>query len=179
MMYKELNRHESFEAAIQAVYGRTLDQLNDEFQLAMRRQYYPSVDSLAPLSVLGIEIARLGVKATALPDTGRSDGPGQIAYMSPGRGIHLDLPEGHRAGRQGTLDRHRRPLAPSWSRFTRSSPAWMRRGRDSCSSRPGTAIAMRSSSGTCSVGTWRAGTSSRSWCPCSRLTGCPTGRASW
>jgi len=85
-MYKELNRHESFEAALQAVYGRSIDQLNDEFQLAMRRQYYPSVDSLAPLSVLGLEIARLGVKATALPDTGHSEGPGQIAFMSPGRG---------------------------------------------------------------------------------------------
>ena len=47
LMYKELNRHESFEAAIQAVYGRTIDQFSDEFQLAMRRQYYPWVDSLA------------------------------------------------------------------------------------------------------------------------------------
>jgi len=85
-MYKELNRHESFEAAIQAVYGRTLDQLNDEFQLAMRRQYYPSVDSLAPLSVLGTEVAKLGVKATPLPDSGSDDSPGQIAYLSPASG---------------------------------------------------------------------------------------------
>jgi WD40 repeat protein len=85
-MYKELNRHESFEAAIQAVYGRTLDQLNDEFQLAMRRQYYPSVDSLAPLNVLGTEIAKLGVKATAMPDTGGDDTPGEIAYLSPSSG---------------------------------------------------------------------------------------------
>jgi hypothetical protein len=86
MMYKELNLHESFEAAIQAVYGRTLDQLNDEFQLAMRRQYYPSVDSLAPLNVLGTEIARLAVKATAMPDTGGEDNPGQIAYLAPSGG---------------------------------------------------------------------------------------------
>src|SRR6476661_5136507 len=86
VMYKELNRHESFEAALQAVYGRTIDQLSDEFQLAMRRQYYPSVDSLAPLNVLGTEIAKLGVKATALPDTGDEDTPGQIAYLSPSSG---------------------------------------------------------------------------------------------
>src|SRR5690349_9606613 len=86
MMYKEQNRHASFEDAVQAVYGRTLDQLNDEFQLAMRRQYYPSVDSLAPLNVLGTEIARLGVKATAMPDTGGDDTPGQIAYLSPSSG---------------------------------------------------------------------------------------------
>jgi hypothetical protein len=86
LMYKELNQHDTFDAALQAVYGRTLDQLSDEFQLAMRRQYYPSVDSLAPLNVLGTEVARLGVKATALPDTADDDTPGQFAYLSPASG---------------------------------------------------------------------------------------------
>ena len=70
-MYKEQNRHDTFEAAIRGVYGRTLDQLSDEFQLAMRRRYYPSVDSLAPLSVLAREVARLAVKPTFLPATNR------------------------------------------------------------------------------------------------------------
>jgi hypothetical protein len=86
LMYKELNRHESFEAAIQAVYGRTIDQLSDEFQLAMRRQYYPSVDTLAPLPLLGTEVVRLGVKAAVIPDTGGVDAPGRIAYVSPANG---------------------------------------------------------------------------------------------
>jgi len=86
LMYKELNRHETFESAIQAVYGRSLEQLSDEFQLAMRRQFYPSVDSLAPLNVLGTEVARLGVKATALPDSGGDETAGQIAYLSPASG---------------------------------------------------------------------------------------------
>jgi hypothetical protein len=84
-MYKELDRHETFESAVAAVYGRTLDQLSDEFQLAMRRRYYPSVDSLAPLNVLGSEIARTGVKAAVLPDTAR-DGLGQVVYLSPAAG---------------------------------------------------------------------------------------------
>ena len=84
--YKELNRHDSFEAAIQAVYGRTLDQLSDEFQLAMRRQFYPSVDTLAPLPLLGTEVVRLGVKAAVMPDTGGVDAPGRIAYVSPANG---------------------------------------------------------------------------------------------
>ncbi len=86
LMYKELNRHETFEAAIQAVYGRTLEQLSDEFQLAMRRQYYPSVDSLAPLNVLGTEIARLAVKAAPMPDSAGDEGAGQVAYLSPSSG---------------------------------------------------------------------------------------------
>lgn len=86
LMYKEINRHDSFEAAVQAVYGRTLEQLSDEFQLAMRRKYYPSVDSLAPLNVLGTEVARLAIKPTALPDSGGADAPPQIAYMAPAGG---------------------------------------------------------------------------------------------
>jgi WD40-like Beta Propeller Repeat len=83
-MYKEHNRHESFEAAIQAVYGRSLEQLSDEFQLAMRRQYYPSVDSLAPLTVLGREVVKLAVKPVFLPDT--NGGSGEVAYLSPATG---------------------------------------------------------------------------------------------
>ncbi|MGH7497649.1 MAG: hypothetical protein ACREL3_02230 [Gemmatimonadales bacterium] len=85
LMYKELNRHDSFEDAIKAVYGRTLDQLSEEFQLAMRRAYYPSVDSLAPLSVLGVEVARLAVKPAYLPDT-TGEGMGSVAYHSPATG---------------------------------------------------------------------------------------------
>jgi hypothetical protein len=83
-MYKEQNRHDTFEAAIKAVYGRTLDQLSNEFQLAMRRRYYPSVDSLAPLTVLGTEVAKLAVKPVFLPDT--NGGSGEVAYLSPATG---------------------------------------------------------------------------------------------
>lgn len=83
-MYKEQNRHDTFEAAVHAVYGRSLDQLSDEFQLAMRRRYYPSVDSLAPLTVLGRKVAEMAVKPTFLPDT--NGGAGQVAYVSPANG---------------------------------------------------------------------------------------------
>jgi hypothetical protein len=86
LMYKEVNRYESFEAAIQAVYGRTLDQLSDEFQLAMRRRFYPSVDSLAPLTVLGTELARPGVKAAVLSDTTGHEGRGEVVYLTPAGG---------------------------------------------------------------------------------------------
>jgi hypothetical protein len=84
LMYRELNRHETFADAMKAVYGRSLDQLSEEFQLAMRRRYYPSVDSLAPLSVLGREVAKLAVKPVYLPDS--ADGNGEVAYVSPSNG---------------------------------------------------------------------------------------------
>jgi hypothetical protein len=84
-MYKELNRHDTFEAAILATYGRTLNQLSEEFQLAMRRDFYPSVDSLAPLAVLGREITRLAIKPAYLPDSS-GERPGEVIYLSPASG---------------------------------------------------------------------------------------------
>jgi hypothetical protein len=85
VMYKELNRYDTFEAAILATYGRTLNQLSEEFQLAMRRDFYPSVDSLAPLAILGREITRLAIKPTFLPDSS-GDRSGEVAYLSPATG---------------------------------------------------------------------------------------------
>jgi hypothetical protein len=85
LMYKELNQHDNFEEAIRAVYGRSLDQLSEEFQLAMRRTYYPSVNGLAPLGVLGREITRLAVKPAFIPDS-TGEERGDIAYVSPATG---------------------------------------------------------------------------------------------
>ena len=90
LMYKELNRYDTFEDAVLATYGRSLDQLSEEFQLAMRRDIYPSVDSLAPLAVLGREITRLAIKPAFLPDTGAGDNgnspTGEVLFVSPASG---------------------------------------------------------------------------------------------
>jgi hypothetical protein len=85
VMYKELNRHENFEDAVLATYGRSLNQLSEEFQLAMRRDFYPSVDSLAPMALLGREIAKLAVKPSFLPDTS-DERSGEVVYISPATG---------------------------------------------------------------------------------------------
>ncbi|MEO8226671.1 MAG: hypothetical protein ABI637_04520 [Gemmatimonadota bacterium] len=82
IMYQELARHESFERAIESIYGRTLTQLNDEFQLAMRRAYYPTAGSRAPLPVLAREVATLAIKPAYVRDS-TPDGLGQVVYMSP------------------------------------------------------------------------------------------------
>jgi hypothetical protein len=86
LIYKEANRYDTFDEAVKAVYGRSLDQLSEEFQLAMRRSYYPSVDSLAPLSVLGIQVAKLAVKPAYIPDSVNADSLGSFVYHSPARG---------------------------------------------------------------------------------------------
>ena len=129
LMYQELNRHDTFEDAIKAVYGRSLDQLSEEFQLAMRRAYYPSVDSLAPLSVLGIEVATLAVKAAYLPDTA-AEGQGSVVYHSPATGylsIYRKRLEGGKArailtgGRSAQLE----SFHPFESRMDASRPGYL------------------------------------------------------
>jgi WD40 repeat protein len=129
LMYKELNRHDTFEDAILATYGRSLDQLNEEFQLAMRRQFYPSVDSLAPLGVLGREITRLAIKPAFLSDT-LAGGSGEVVYMSPATGyltIYRKRLEGGRprkivtAGRSADLE----AFHPFESRMDASRPGYL------------------------------------------------------
>ncbi len=129
LMYRELNRHDTFEDAVKAVYGRTLDQLSEEFQLAMRRAYYPSVDSLAPLSVLGIEVAKLAVKPAFIPDTA-GEGRGTVVYHSPGNGylsIYRKSLEGGKArailtgGRSAQLE----SFHPFESRIDASRPGFL------------------------------------------------------
>jgi hypothetical protein len=85
-IYRELTQHDSFERAVESVYGRTLAQLSDEFQYAMRRRYYPSVETHAPPSLLGREVARLAIKPTFLAGSMRDERAGELVYVSPATG---------------------------------------------------------------------------------------------
>jgi hypothetical protein len=128
-MYKELTRHDTFEEAILATYGRTLNQLSDEFQLAMRREIYPLVDSLAPLAVLGREITKLAIKPAYLPDT-TGEREGEVIYLSPSTGyvtIYRKRVDGGRsrsvvaAGRSADLE----SFHPFDSRMDASRPGYL------------------------------------------------------
>ncbi|HET6837955.1 MAG TPA: hypothetical protein VFH24_07905, partial [Gemmatimonadales bacterium] len=136
LMYKELNRHDTFEDAILAVYGRSLDQLSEEFQLAMRRDFYPSVDRLGPMAVLGREITRLAIKPAFLPDTSRDstgapkERSGEVVYLSPATGyltVYRKRLEGGRpkkvvtAGRSADLE----AFHPFESRMDASRPGYL------------------------------------------------------
>jgi hypothetical protein len=129
LMYKELNRHDSFEDAIRATYGHSLDQLSEEFQLAMRRDFYPSVDSLAPLGVLGREISALAVKPAFIPDS-TGEHRGEVVYISPVSGYlsvyRKRLDGGHprkivTAGRSAELE----AFHPFESRMDASRPGYL------------------------------------------------------
>jgi WD40 repeat protein len=136
LMYKELNRHNTFEDAILAVYGRTLDQLSEEFQLAMRRDFYPSVDSLGPMALLGREISRLAIKPAFLPDPSPDstealpEDAGEVVYISPATGYltiyRKPLQGGHpkrvvTAGRSADLE----AFHPFDSRMDASRPGYL------------------------------------------------------
>jgi len=90
LMYKEANQYDTFEDAVLAVYGRSLNQLSEEFQLAMRRDFYPSVDTLSPLPLLAREVTRLALKPAYLPDHAAKDTTngvtGEVVYVSPATG---------------------------------------------------------------------------------------------
>ncbi len=49
-MYRDLWKYGTFEEEVQAVYGRTLGQLSDEWQYWERRRYYPAVAGGEPLA---------------------------------------------------------------------------------------------------------------------------------
>jgi hypothetical protein len=95
VMYKELTRHESFEVAIRSVYGRSLDELDEEFQLYMRRRYYPAAESHEPIALRARRVASGAIKPAYLADSVASadsagvpaDGPaGTALYYSPATG---------------------------------------------------------------------------------------------
>jgi len=66
-LYHDLWRYLSFEDAIEAIYGRTLAQLSAEFQLAMRRAYYPVSEEYEPLTVVARRVADQAVKPAEMP----------------------------------------------------------------------------------------------------------------
>ncbi len=96
-MYQELWRYESFDQAIEGVYGRSLAQLNEEFQYAMRRDYYPTAAERTPLTVAAKEVAARAVKPAYMPGVSAE---GEVVYISPRNGyisiFHRNLESGAR-----------------------------------------------------------------------------------
>lgn len=60
--YHELWRYDSFNQAIAATYGKSIDQLNEEYQVAMRRAYFPVVSDRNSLAASAQLISRAAIK---------------------------------------------------------------------------------------------------------------------
>ena len=81
--YHEMWKYETFEAAIQGVYGRPLSELNEEFQVAMRRDYYPAAEGRTSLPAVAPLLASQAIKPSYAPD----EGGGDVVYLAGGNGL--------------------------------------------------------------------------------------------
>ncbi len=66
-MYQDIWRYQTFEEAVLAVYGKTVRELDLEFQLAMRRAYLTVINNYGPVSVGGRQISRAAVNPAVAP----------------------------------------------------------------------------------------------------------------
>src|SRR3989441_1839177 len=83
-LYNDIYKYSSFEGALVGVYGRTIDQLSDEWQYWMRRHYYPAVASQPPLAITARKLTELAIKPTAYQLPG--DSAPSFLFFSPASG---------------------------------------------------------------------------------------------
>lgn len=109
-LYREMWRFETFEQAVQETYGRSLPQLNEEFQQAMRRHYFPAVTTHNSLAASATLLARAALKPTYAPTDSTS---GEAIFSSAINGFitvkSKDLDTGHETtllevGRSSTFE---------------------------------------------------------------------------
>lgn len=127
-LYRELNRHFTFDDALRAIYGRSQEELSEEWVHAMRQRYYPEVTRQSPPSLLGTEVARLAIKPAFRGGSMANDSLGEALFISPDMGYmaiyrrQLDGRRGRRevlsAGKSESLE----SMHPFDSRMDASRP---------------------------------------------------------
>lgn len=101
VFYREMWRYATFEEAIFGIYGKTLDQLSEEFRFAMMRYYSNAIEERMPLSVAGTKVADRAINATYVAGSAK-DG-GEVVYLAPGNGYISIYLENLRTGRRGKV----------------------------------------------------------------------------
>lgn len=74
-------KYATFEEALRAVYGRSVEQLSEEWQHWMRQRYYPAVAAGDPLAIKARLVTKLAVKPVVYHLPG--DSAPAILYFSP------------------------------------------------------------------------------------------------
>ncbi len=82
-MQRDLWTFDSFDQALRAIYGRSLEDLDREFSLAIKREYFPVAQVREPLPLVGRRVADRAIEPVLVPDG--EDG-GTLYYVSPARG---------------------------------------------------------------------------------------------
>src|SRR5258706_4176708 len=61
-LYNDIYKYVSFDGGLAGVYGRTIDQLSDEWQYWMRQHYSPAVASQPPLAITARKLTDVAIK---------------------------------------------------------------------------------------------------------------------
>ncbi|MEX2157276.1 MAG: hypothetical protein WD773_10600 [Gemmatimonadales bacterium] len=83
-LYGDIWKYGSFDEAMGAVYGRSLEQLSDEWQYWMRQRYYPAVSTQPPLAITARKLTELAIKPAAYQLPG--DSVPSFLFFSPASG---------------------------------------------------------------------------------------------
>src|SRR5216683_169936 len=83
-LYNDIWKYSSFDGALAGVYGRTIEQLSDEWQYWMRQHYYPAVASQPPLAITARKLTEFAIKPTAYQLPGDSEP--SFLFFSPSSG---------------------------------------------------------------------------------------------
>lgn len=130
LLYKELWRYDTFDDAVQGVYGRSLEQLDADFQVAMRRTYFPVAADRAAPSALGTILARGAVKPALVADSAGHD---RVVYYTAPNGYVEIAAKRLEGGKARTVVRSGRSanlaaFHPFESRMDASRPGYLLAG---------------------------------------------------
>ena len=83
-LYGDIWKYGSFDEAMAGVYGRSLEQLSDEWRYWMRQRYYPAVTTQPPLAITARKLTELAIKPAAYQLPG--DSTPSFLFFSPASG---------------------------------------------------------------------------------------------
>ena len=83
-LYGDIWKYTSFDDALFAVYGLSMDQLSEQWQYWMRQQYYPAVTTQPPLAITARKLTTLAIKPAAYQLA--SDSTPSFLFFSPASG---------------------------------------------------------------------------------------------
>ncbi len=83
-LYHDVWKYPTLDAAVHELYGKSLEQLSDEWQFWMRRRYFSDVGTTRPLSLVAKQLTTLAIKPAAYRLPG--DSVVRVLYFSPADG---------------------------------------------------------------------------------------------
>ena len=80
-LYRDIWKYDSFGSALAGVFGRSMNDLNADLQLYLKRRYYPSTADRRPLELTADRLADIAVKPVAY--RAPADSATQFLFLSP------------------------------------------------------------------------------------------------